>query len=382
MSKHISALDGLRAFAVIFVLLRHTFKPFDDDWSHLFIIYSYNALTPMLNGWIGVDLFFVLSGFLITQSFKKYEHSTIALKAYCMKRILRIVPTYYVMLVLCSLLVLIEGSMNVTQLAYSFTYHLLFLQDYLPPNINVVFWSLGVEQKFYMLALLFLPFVFWVFKKHSTIGVTVVILSCIIIGIITRYMGYLLADSPNTYDGFFLSARSPFHACLEPLLLGILIAILHANQSNLNVRITIGAARVVFRFSLILLICIIFYTPLMASISMFDALLQPTLISFCMAGLVFGAAFRGACTWLESKFLQKIAILSYSLYLVHLPLWPSAKMIVDNLLVVNEKPLLYSMLFATVYGLISWIGAWLLYTTVEQRFLKIKNKRYAKSAIT
>ena len=62
----ISALDGLRGLAIVLVLLRHATLPFQTTEIPILPVLGWDAATPLLNGWIGVDLFFVLSGFLIS----------------------------------------------------------------------------------------------------------------------------------------------------------------------------------------------------------------------------------------------------------------------------------------------------------------------------
>lgn len=62
--KYIKGLDTLRAFAVIVVIIGHWWLPMDIDDQHKNIIFWIKGLVP--DGGFGVDLFFVLSGFLIT----------------------------------------------------------------------------------------------------------------------------------------------------------------------------------------------------------------------------------------------------------------------------------------------------------------------------
>ncbi|CAN0501604.1 unnamed protein product, partial [Phaeothamnion confervicola] len=118
-----------------------------------FPVGGWDAIIPCLNGWAGVDLFFVLSGFLIASHLIRSQSRpdrSWSLKAYMKKRVLRIVPAYYAVL-----LVLFIGlpfyPLDPRELGWRFTYHLLFLQDYYPANLVSSFWSLGVEEKFYLL---------------------------------------------------------------------------------------------------------------------------------------------------------------------------------------------------------------------------------------
>lgn len=62
----IPELDGLRGIAILLVLLRHAARPVFDEHGEIFSLGGWDIAVPLLNGWMGVDLFFVLSGFLIT----------------------------------------------------------------------------------------------------------------------------------------------------------------------------------------------------------------------------------------------------------------------------------------------------------------------------
>lgn len=371
---HIRALDGLRAIAIILVLLRHTFRPFSDAWAEHFQVGSYNILTFFINGWVGVDLFFVLSGFLITLTFVGYKDNLKSIKTYILKRVLRIVPAYYAVLIICSAVIFFAGTMENEELLWSFAYHLLFLQDYLPSNINVVFWSLGVEEKFYMAALLLLPFIFRIHTRYQTTGVAAVVALLILLGIALRVWGYYSAYSPDDYDTFFRVARSPFHACFAPLLIGVLTAVIYKNRDQSSRDLDIKKAQSIFYISGCAFIILLASHAMMDKITLYDALFQPLLIAIIMGGLVFGAVFGGGFKWLEAKPLRHISVLSYSLYLVHLPLWPLCKYLIDAIPALQSNPYGYIIVFFLFYMLMSYIFAYALHLLVEKPFLKLKSK--------
>ena len=91
MSKHIKALDGIRGLAIVMVLMRH---------------FGFDVLIPRGTfegavydvlgfGWCGVDLFFCLSGFLITGILLRTVDNPDYLRQFYVRRILRIFPAYY-----------------------------------------------------------------------------------------------------------------------------------------------------------------------------------------------------------------------------------------------------------------------------------------------
>ncbi len=146
---HIIQLDGIRGWAILLVLLYHFFA----DYSVTFRM-----------GWMGVDLFFVLSGFLITGILVDSEKDNNYYRNFYIKRVLRIFPLYYVVLVVCILLLPVILPGGVFDSAY-YTRHQWWFWTYFQnwlfsitgyPNDRFLryTWSLCIEEEFY----LFWPF--------------------------------------------------------------------------------------------------------------------------------------------------------------------------------------------------------------------------------
>ena len=89
---HWAELDGLRALAILLVMARHSLRPFiaPDAYAPILTIGSVDLTPALLNGWIGVDLFFVLSGFLIGRQAWRCD----SLGRFWFKRVTRILPAY------------------------------------------------------------------------------------------------------------------------------------------------------------------------------------------------------------------------------------------------------------------------------------------------
>jgi peptidoglycan/LPS O-acetylase OafA/YrhL len=142
-------LDGLRGISILMVLCAHVFSP---SWKKL-------------QGQYGVTVFFVLSGFLITQLLLREEHENgaISFAAFYIRRIFRLFPLYYLILGVYCVLILAVGLNPdgrpgfVDALPWYLTYlqEIPHLRDRTLSDPNVVpfyqSWSLGIEEKFYLI---------------------------------------------------------------------------------------------------------------------------------------------------------------------------------------------------------------------------------------
>ncbi|MFI7608022.1 acyltransferase family protein [Micromonospora sp. NPDC049366] len=133
--RRFPALDGLRALAAIMVFAFHYGGP---NWT-------------WLTGWIGVHLFFVLSGFLITTLLLREEHryGKVSLKAFYLRRFFRIMPVYLLVLFLTWALARLNGGAATVERLLK--YYVFFLNELLPPGSPYLHsWTIGIEQKFYL----------------------------------------------------------------------------------------------------------------------------------------------------------------------------------------------------------------------------------------
>jgi peptidoglycan/LPS O-acetylase OafA/YrhL len=348
-------LDFLRAIAVLLVLMRHGERAITQA--------DPTAASPLhivfMNGWSGVDLFFVLSGYLITSQLlhQGIGSQSFALGRYIASRALRILPAYYAVLILTVAGAFPFYAIPQEQLGIRVVYHVLLLQDYLPANINVVFWSLGVEEKFYLLA----PIVVGVILACKTNRIRISIFAfCVLAAMTARWLEFM-SQSDWTYDLFFSELRSPFHMSLEPLAVGTALGVWHYHCKL--PRVDRNSTWMWISFGLFLLF--LSSHEFMAAISTWDVLAQPLLISMFCGVLVLVALSLSETQLPLTGGFRVIARLSYALYLVHFPLLPLAVTLSKG----YSTPIFWGVFF-----LLSATTAAFLHFTVEKPFLLLKDR--------
>ena len=206
-------LDILRGIAILLVLFRHG----NVD----FIFQKF--------GWLGVDLFFVLSGYLITQKFLTEFKSKRELnfKKYFFKRAIKVLPPYYVF-VFGSLLIiwLTKGPNSIDYM--NLISEVFFVQNYIG-NIWSHTWSLAVEVHFYLLIPVFISFLMNRFNLESKI-VIYILISCLILSFGFRFFESYPYLNKNLH--YFMQS----HLRIDGFLVGTLCAYMLSN-TNLKQRV-------------------------------------------------------------------------------------------------------------------------------------------------
>ena len=286
--KHIKGIDGLRALAVILVVLSHWFS-------------SHFILGKMQLGKIGVDVFFVISGFLITKIlFHKKEIAQVSgkekrkqIKLFIIRRTLRIFPIYYLLLLF---LYLTNGPEFRDSIFYYLTYtsNYLFFATQNWHGFVGHFWSLAVEEQFYI----FWPFLILFLLKRRLL---VLLILAVILGTFYPYYvnenmsSILLLSCVNAFGlgGLlaYVEVYKPkfgklFYTCMKyafiPLLLALLVQLL------------------VFKW---------FYFPL----RLVTSLLTVRILLYCIEENQKSLFFN----FLNLKFMSFIGSISYGIYLYH-----------------------------------------------------------------
>lgn len=373
--SQIRELDGLRAIAIILVLLRHGVNPFRERGTALLPLAGWDLSTPFTNGWAGVDLFFVLSGYLITAHLLRRQASGggVSVTHYLSQRALRIVPAYFAVLAIAAAGVVPHFEVRPGGLRERVAYHLLFLQDYLPADIVVAFWSLGVEEKFYLT----IPLLLAALAQASSDARRWILVAALIAVVPILRVATATQSDVSTYLEFFSTLRSPAHLNADALLVGTLTALLAEARTNGTWRPSPWVPRLLFGGGLALVTSLLIPVPHMDHIGWLDRSILTTLLAIGFGGMVLAvAAWPGQqASWLRGYGLHVIARLSYSLYLVHLLLIPAVQAAVGPM--ADARGWSAGAQFAAflpVYLVASTAAALLLHYGVEKPFLLLKER--------
>lgn len=356
--KYIPALDGLRGLAVLLVITFH-----------------YSGYTIFSMGWAGVDLFFVLSGYLITGRLVANENNKNRYGIFYKNRALRILPLYYLLLAIYYFAIFfIVSPKNFHRFDFyidNWPGFVFFLQNWsyifsgpaIENHLGPV-WSLAVEEQFY----LFWPFVVYRFYK-SRYFISILWASVCAV-LLLRCSLYIFNGPPVPiyayYDNTFCR--------LDGLIIGaITFFLLHCRPAK-NSSILILAA-----ISLIGLITGIAITQTASHLSVFMGTLGYTAVAFIFAGVVYLVITKPGSyidRFFKNGFLLQTGKISYGLYIVHIPIWETLvnklnRYFRDHYNINSDVAMLFTQLFCIVlsYGL-----ALLSFYYFERYFLQKKHK--------
>ncbi|MFT5249449.1 MAG: peptidoglycan/LPS O-acetylase OafA/YrhL [bacterium] len=340
-NNKIPSLDGLRAIAVLLVIVSH----FNTDW---------------VNGGLGVMIFFVLSGFLITWLLLKEsdKKGTVSLKNFYIRRALRIFPAYYLFCFAGILIYIYRGhelifSEVMSALFYYSNYYYGIPIGEADSSLFGHTWSLAVEEQFYLLW----PFVF-VFAKQNTKRLFYI--SIAIIAIIWVYRALLVIGFDVRQEYLYRAFDTRF----DHLMIGCFMAI-GLKIAKLNRLIIILTKH--SWYPLITLFMLFgnqfFHSSYMYTFTL-AYMIEPILIVCFLIQCIY---FTDVSIWklLENPIVIFLGSISYPLYLWQQLTIHTAKTMSSDL------PVLLQLLFAIF---VTVIFASASYFLVEKQFLKLKHK--------
>ncbi len=364
VSRHIPALDGMRALAILLVI------PHNVDLLRPPVPRLDIPIAIFLHaGWIGVQLFFVLSGFLITGNLLDTRGSGNYFSAFFGRRALRIMPLYFAVLV--SAFVIAPAITTLPEGLRATTNHQVWLWTFLsnwaaPFGADVHgfghFWSLAVEEQFYLLW----PFIVLLCGPAALLRVCAVVA---VIALATRC--WLI------YAHFPQEALYMFTICrMDALAMGAAAAALIRIPDTLA--LLQRSVKTVAWLAAGMLLATTIGTR---GLAMYDVSTQSigyTLLSIAFALILLLAALpvtgwlRSIMSSLASTPLRLIGRYSYGMYVFHLPLHTFFGTDLLRSLFGPVTPTAVLLLYIPAITAVSFGMAALSYELFEKRFLRLK----------
>ena len=314
-AARIPELDGLRGTAILLVILCH----YVGNADHAALgIWPHRILAAFTAGWSGVDLFFVLSGFLIGGILLEVRTSPNYFRAFYLRRVFRILPIYYLWTLLFGVVVLCGVRFFPGRLAATdhdllrIPVQLFFLQNIFigMPRFTwtwfVVTWSLAIEEQYYLLAPPLIRFLSR--RAFAAALVATILLAPLLRFLLFRYW------APGTYLCSFLM---PCRA--DALAWGMFLALGWRDQ---RIRQRVAASGGLLRF--VLLALLLGVAALLWWLSHPLNIVTVT-IGYSWLAIFFSAALLTAVSQRDSlmarcmrwKWLGWLGGISYCVYLLH-----------------------------------------------------------------
>jgi peptidoglycan/LPS O-acetylase OafA/YrhL len=346
-------LSGLRGIAILLVVFYHNFGFFN----YFFF------------GWVGVDLFFVLSGFLITSILIADRDKKNYFRNFFLKRLLRIFPVYYLTLFIILFVIpaLAPGAIS-TSIDYykqNQLYIWFYLQNWLfifkqpPDNLLSHLWSLAVEEQYYFLW----PFLLFLIKDLKKLFY--IMLSLLLLVIFLRFIIWTFKIEELAYFNLYTFSR------IDGICIGSMLALIRINSQNFFEKYTpfiiLSLAALNFLF--------FFFNREMEFSFPYLAI-----VGYTTFAILFGLLVNEAITTknrilhfiLGNRILNFFGYISYGLYIFHWPIYVLLRTETENWgskYVNNISPQIFASISLTLLAIIM---AYLSYKFFEAPFLKMK----------
>ncbi|MBC7400094.1 MAG: acyltransferase [Mucilaginibacter sp.] len=339
-TSYFPSLNGIRGIAIIMVVFSHLRLSFATPY------------TTVFNGSLGVLFFFVLSGFLITTLCLKEKIIThdISLKNFYVRRILRIFPVAYLfILVIIALNFIFKLNISWINIAGTSLYLINFtsyFRKYHHSYYTGHFWSLSVEEQFYLIV----PFIL---KKSFKTFLLAILFIVFIIPVIIG-LQYLFISLNNNY---LLYAFAHYFIKFQPIAVGCLFAVI-AFKYEFKQSALIKVIANLIAFALVFLLR---YDDFFSLRDMLVGIVS----SFLIAYIIISNLSPGTdliFKILNNKFLNLVGVLSYSIYI-----WQEIFTSDDGKLPFYIGTFPFNLIWIIVISALS-------YYFYESYFLKLKSK--------
>jgi peptidoglycan/LPS O-acetylase OafA/YrhL len=305
-------LDFLRGVAILSVIGFHLELPATHYRILSLLIDPFKQM-----GGRGVDLFFVLSGFLVGGLLLKECRDTglVNGRRFLIRRAFKIWPAYYVFILFNA--IARHHPLNTFLLA-----NLLHLQNYLGSSLSQT-WSLAIEEHFYIVLALFLTWATW--KRLSPTRLLQILGGMCVVALLLR--------SNDAFNGRLSAAFNHTQDRMDSLLYGVMLATLYWLLPEKFAALTRRKWPLIT--ASIAVLVLMYWMP---AHPVFDRSIGYTLVAFGMVAfvsLVFthGSAING---WLPYRLIAWVGLYSYGIYLWHSVVRQPSKILLDRLHIAND----------------------------------------------
>lgn len=361
---YFSNLNGVRALAALMVVISHIeLHKIDFHVARIPYITIFNF------GKTGVTIFFALSGFLITYLLleEKRNFSTVSLKAFYIRRMLRIWPLYFLLVIIGFFIYPAQGSTTGLWLSIFLMPNLAFCLQMLPEIFNPI-WSIGTEEQFYI----FHPHFFRIKKPKN-------ILQAFLIFIVLIWALQLIINNLNHTNPIWkLFSQFFYYARFDNMMIGAVVAVIFHNTKHSTFEFKFQwLFDLIFKPYIQVILSIIFvgyvYLYLTHDIPHGDV---PLAIISSLLIVNLSQAETSIYT-IKGKALYYIGQISYGIYLLHkYPLFLTLYLVhkyIPTMNMVMQNIIIYAITITCAIGLasLSYFGYEKPFLTIKKRFQKI-----------
>lgn len=343
----------------------------------LFMKGSEGALVSFFSwGWHGVDLFFALSGFLIGgQIIEECRNREFSFSRFFVKRSFRILPPYFFAIaVFVAFFSYANGFLILrdSQVLNDFLAHAFYLQDYIQSGqmmYNGIYWSLAVEEKFYIVLPVIIFFLYSRIKNENSCCLLFALGALALVGIAVRFISF----EPG--KEFWSTYLVPFHLRFDNLLMGVLAAFLFIYFR--------GRLSTVWKYALLLAaaICLgLSYLYGGLGTSYFNVCWQFTLTGVGFSALILALVSFNAGRYLPfKKAFSAVSKYSYAMYLYHLLILGFTHSYLRALLTRLDRGTAGFLLVFALYFAVVTAVSMAVYAVIDRPFMNYREKLLRKN---
>lgn len=349
-------LDFLRFCGIFLVMMNHLMIWGHTGWD--------NAMSKIsAGGWIGVDLFFVLSGYLVSGLiFNEYKlHNSFNSTNFLIRRGFKIYPTYYFFL---GFTFLFFNHLTKTPYSVAGLWHeAIFISNYTSHN-NIHLWSICIEEHFYLLlALVF--FLLIKFNKIELKSFVSIYIFLLLLGLVCRTYNYM-----HYHDYNFDRDYTKSHFRFDSLFFGVLLAYIAHYKSHVFDRMLANKFNKLYCLlaTAFLFSNFIFYRETYPIIAVTNLAINPICFGYLMLNIV---NYKSASFLKIISPLAYIGKYSYSIYLFHRFFNYIAIHIVRN----------GGPLYCLVYFALSIVGGIIISKCIEYPIINFRERYFPSRSI-